>query len=1217
MAESPMRTEYLPCLQTPLQSDEEVQVAERVRVQELLRYFQPSYPAADGVTKPRVASDTALTAFAQLAALKLDCQRSFISIVDHEHQFIIAEATRSMSLLSDDVRDGDDDALFTGAMVLDLVWGMCASTIKVFTATDGRYDVLTKYLKTDKESFVICDMSQVEEYKHRPYVTGWPHMRYYAEVPINSPNGLCIGSICVVDDKPRDGLSDRNLARLQEIASTIMDHLDLVMSRIQRKRAQQMIEGLGLFAQARRVGSVSDGGDSSKAEESMRILTLQDPLSDGSVQKLASPGHESPSIEPSELMSDYFEEKSLSSSSSAAIPAAGDIQKPNDATDPVSVPPVVRPYNSEAEQKLRIESTEELRSGHPINGVPPHLTADLATKPSDREWTTSVGLQHTLEHAVNIICNAVDLDGAIFYDQRHIDTSGVFTEAKKQHTQGGSRQKYQSGRELPAAESGQIARILSASSNDLSRPHITESLLNSTIERFPQGGILRFDSDGNFLGHIEFGLSHSSASGFASPYGEVLPERSDAGAEFFEDAQKLNKGVNSRSIVLFPLWAPTGGRLFAYAVCFTSQSTRVFQREDLAYIASFSNLLTAELSRLEILSADQAKAAFISSISHELRSPLHGILASAELLQETLTDIVSKDIVDTIASCGSTLLDTFDNLLAFAKINNFTTSRNQGQVRSSSSLSAAGREGLPGNPKSLTLDIDLSHIVEEVMDSSIAGHHFRTNIGNEHNGSVHEKERSDPEQTPITVICDIQPVDWVITSQPGVWKRIVMNLLGNSLKYTSIGYIHVRLSRREMTLPVSGDKESYVVLSVEDTGKGISKEFLTNHLYKPFHQEDSMQAGTGLGLSIVRQLVDSIDGSVEVESEVDQGTLVTVTAKMMLPEGTSQMPLPKPGSQLATELSGATVGFVGFNVLPDLHEQPSGILNSHIRCSHVLQSSLMSAIEGYGLRATTALSLKSEGVDIFITTEYMWQASKRQSSDRDTPVIVLCDSPSLKYRKTPSDGAAVAYLSQPFGPTRLLKALKYCLKFGSNSTGVEISNGGVTPKLVPSQPKPDDARVQKDAMSVAETVVNINNAPSPIMMEVARRPRALLVEDNKINLKILVTFMRKLQCPYETASDGQEAINAYKMANGAFDVVFMDVQMPNKDGLAASAEIREFEQQQSLSRTLIVAITGLASLEAQEKAAECGVDSMLTKPVPLKTLKAILAERFPDRDMVV
>jgi CheY-like chemotaxis protein len=125
------------------------------------------------------------------------------------------------------------------------------------------------------------------------------------------------------------------------------------------------------------------------------------------------------------------------------------------------------------------------------------------------------------------------------------------------------------------------------------------------------------------------------------------------------------------------------------------------------------------------------------------------------------------------------------------------------------------------------------------------------------------------------------------------------------------------------------------------------------------------------------------------------------------------------------------------------------------------------------------------------------------------------------------------------------------------------------------------------------------------------RPRALLVEDNPINLKLLVTFIEKLGYPYATATDGLEAVQAYQSSNGRFDIIFIDIQMPIMDGMAASCEIRKFEQQNGLERTPIIALTGLASADAQEQAVLSGIDLFLTKPVPLRRLRAVVEEHCP------
>jgi GAF domain-containing protein len=158
------------------------------------RYFQPPSPSIDK-DKPRVALDTSLTAFAQLSALKLNCQRSFISLVDHETQYIIAEATRTVSLETGETDGGADDAIYLGATTLDIFWGVCPNTISVFTATDNSPNIAAPYVKANQSYYVMNDLLKVPGYETRPYIIGWPHMRYYAEVPIHSPSGLIVNHV--------------------------------------------------------------------------------------------------------------------------------------------------------------------------------------------------------------------------------------------------------------------------------------------------------------------------------------------------------------------------------------------------------------------------------------------------------------------------------------------------------------------------------------------------------------------------------------------------------------------------------------------------------------------------------------------------------------------------------------------------------------------------------------------------------------------------------------------------------------------------------------------------------------------------------------------------------------------------------------------------------------------------------------------------------------
>lgn len=129
----------------------------------------------------------------------------------------------------------------------------------------------------------------------------------------------------------------------------------------------------------------------------------------------------------------------------------------------------------------------------------------------------------------------------------------------------------------------------------------------------------------------------------------------------------------------------------------------------------------------------------------------------------------------------------------------------------------------------------------------------------------------------VAVILDIAPQNYLFTTQPGAVRRVIMNLLGNSLKYTSHGYVRLQLEATDIEpLAQSGSSElvprCLVVLTVTDTGKGISSEFLRSKLFTPFAQENSLSSGTGLGLSIVRSIVALLEGEISIKSELGRGT---------------------------------------------------------------------------------------------------------------------------------------------------------------------------------------------------------------------------------------------------------------------------------------------------------------------------------------------------------
>jgi signal transduction histidine kinase len=283
-------------------------------------------------------------------------------------------------------------------------------------------------------------------------------------------------------------------------------------------------------------------------------------------------------------------------------------------------------------------------------------------------------------------------------------------------------------------------------------------------------------------------------------------------------------------------------------------------------------------------------------------------------------------MVDTIKRCGTTLLDTIQHVLDFAKINSFTNARNKRAVGE-----ATGKEPQPIT-MGLNVNIDLTVITEDVIDSTYAGHEFQSKQARNDEGeasgflleafekqSVYSdlpREQSASKNEGIELIVDIVwRSNWVFNAQPGAMRRILMNLIGNSLKFTEAGWIKISLRSSDIMLTPSQPQQSLIAIAVSDSGRGMSQEFLHNHMFTPFVQEDVMNPGTGLGMSVVLQIVRSLGGKIDVKSEQGVGTEVKVSLTLTQ----AGLKLPMKGqyesfvSEVREKTSGLTLGLVGFH----------------------------------------------------------------------------------------------------------------------------------------------------------------------------------------------------------------------------------------------------------------------------------------------------------------
>lgn len=792
---------------------------------------------------------------------------------------------------------------------------------------------------------------------------------------------------------------------------------------------------------------------------------------------------------------------------------------------------------------------------------------------------------------------------------------------------------------------------------------VAEAFLQSLLHKYPRGQVFNLGEGGPVISGINdtqrtVGDVAKVETGSSE---KILRTRKPRESAKQAEAKALLRMLpGARSVVLFPLWDSHRERWFAGSFAWTTRSTRVLTRtEDLSYLAAFGNSIMADVARLDAMAADRAKSDFISSISHELRSPLHGILASVEFLQDTTIDLFQNSMIDTIERCGRTLLDTIQHVLDFAKINNFTKpKRNKRKDEGSSG----------GGPHSrimgLSVDIDLSVITEDVIDSVHAGHEFQGNsslvVADEASGFPSEGLRrswvNDSDiaadlpalkKERLEIIMDIDwRSNWVFNTQSGALRRVLMNLFGNALKYTDAGWVRVSLQSKDIIPTLSQSQQSIITITVSDSGRGISQEFLHNHLFIPFTQEDSLNPGTGLGLSIVLQIVRSLGGTIDVKSEQGVGTEVKASFTL------NQAPLPpqplpldakheNPVMSVRKKTSGLTLGLVGFDVYSGISGRRAGILNVEPGPSLSLQASLEGmATHWFDMKVTASQSWEASPPDIYIANEQ----PGLHGAFSGAPIIVLCSNASV-YREYArrtvqgtqrSDSGLVHFVSKPCGPHKLAKAFAFCLgdaSYPSINHGSRSSPLGATYKdLVSPQSlfkvSPDSSLYRGEQHLREEYFPSSAASPPRTPFRASeslalaadankaerQKPVLLLVEDNEINLKLLETFTKKNNYEYGTAENGLLALQAFQNARHPYDIVFMDISMPVMNGIESTREIRKLERERGQKPAMIIALTGLASANIRQEAFSNGINLFLTKPVHFNELRKILNDWAPDME---